>query len=95
VGKIYREFLASNGFKKETTAIFEEYKKNGLKNNHEFVTDKMMHSLSVCGTPEDVRKKIPQFIEAGIDLPILQFNPVGTVKESFDLLVKTLASDMT
>ena len=95
VGKIYREFLASNGFKKETTTIFDEYKKNGLKNNHEFVTDKMVHSLSVCGTPEDVRKKIPQFIEAGIDLPILQFNPVGTVKESFDLLVKTLASDMT
>lgn len=95
VGKIYREFLASNGFEKETTTIFEEYKKNGLKNNHEFVTDEMVHSLSVCGTPEDVRKKIPQFIEAGIDLPILQFNPVGTVKESFDLLVKTLASDMT
>lgn len=94
VGKIYREFLASNGFKKETTAILEEYKKNGLKNNHEFVTDEMVHSLSVCGTPEDIRKKIPQFIEAGIDLPILQFNPVGTVKESFDLLVKTLASDM-
>jgi 5,10-methylenetetrahydromethanopterin reductase len=95
VGKIYREFLASNGFKKETTTIFEEYKKNGLKNNHEFVTDEMVHSLSVCGTPEDIRKKIYQFIEAGIDLPILQFNPVGTVKESFDLLVKTLASDMT
>lgn len=95
VGNIYREFLASNGFKKETTAIFEEYKKNGLKNNHEFVTDEMVHSLSVCGTPEDIRKKIHQFIEAGIDLPILQFNPVGTVKESFDLLVKTLASDMT
>ena len=95
VGKIYREFLASNGFKKETTTIFEEYKKNGLKNNHDFVTDEMVHSLSVCGTPEDIRKKIPRFIEAGINLPILQFNPVGTVKESFDLLVKTLASDMT
>ena len=55
----------------------------------------MVLSLSVCGTPYDIRKRIPQFIEAGIDLPILQFNPVGTVKESFDLLVKTLASDMT
>jgi alkanesulfonate monooxygenase SsuD/methylene tetrahydromethanopterin reductase-like flavin-dependent oxidoreductase (luciferase family) len=95
VGKIYREFLASNGFKNETISIFEEYKKNGLKNNHEFVTDKMVHSLSVCGTPEDIQKKILQFIEAGIDLPILQFNPVGTVKESLDLLVKTLASEMT
>jgi alkanesulfonate monooxygenase SsuD/methylene tetrahydromethanopterin reductase-like flavin-dependent oxidoreductase (luciferase family) len=95
VGEIYREFLASNGFKKETMVIFEEYKKNGLKGNHVFVTDEMVHSLTICGTPEDVRKKMPKFIKAGIDLPILQFNPVGPVKESFDLLVKTLASDMT
>ena len=94
VGTIYRQFLASNGFKKETDAIFEEYAKNGLSGNHVFVTDDMANSLSVCGTPEDVRRKILQFVEAGIDLPILQFNPVGDVKESFELLVKTLASDM-
>ncbi len=94
VGEIYRKFLASNGFQKETTAIFEEYKKNGLRDNQVFVTDEMVHSLSVCGTPEDIRKRIHQFVDAGIDLPILQFNPVGTVGESFDLLVKTLASDM-
>ena len=31
VGSIYREFLASNGFQNETMAIFDEYKKNGLK----------------------------------------------------------------
>ncbi|MGI0017848.1 MAG: LLM class flavin-dependent oxidoreductase, partial [Nitrosotalea sp.] len=94
VGKIYRDFLASNGFEKETLAIFEEYKKNGLKNNHMFVTDKMANSLSACGTPDDVRKKIRQFVEAGVDLPILQFNPVGVVKESFELLVKTIESDV-
>ncbi len=94
VGTIYRQFLASNGFKKETDAIFEEYAKNGLNGNHIFVTDDMANSLSVCGTPEDVRRRILQFVEAGIDLPILQFNPVGDVKESFELLVKTLASDM-
>ncbi len=94
VGKIYREFLASKGFKKETMAIFDEYQKNGLKGNHVFVTDEMVNSLSACGTPDHVRQKISQFVEAGVDLPILQFNPVGTVKESLDLLVKTLESDM-
>ncbi|MGI0018724.1 MAG: LLM class flavin-dependent oxidoreductase [Nitrosotalea sp.] len=94
VGTIYREFLASHGFKKEIMAIFEEYGKNGLKNNHVFVTDEMVNSLTICGTPDDVRQKIRQFVDAGIDLPILQFNPVETVNESFDLLVKTLAGDM-
>lgn len=94
VGAIYRQFLASNGFKKETDAIFEEYQKIGLSGNHVFVTDDMVNSLAICGTPEDIRQKTMQFIESGIDLPILQFNPVESVKESFELLVKTLASDM-
>jgi alkanesulfonate monooxygenase SsuD/methylene tetrahydromethanopterin reductase-like flavin-dependent oxidoreductase (luciferase family) len=95
VGKIYREFLASNGFQNETVEIFEAYKKNGLKSNYELVTDDMMNSLSISGTPEDIRKKILQFVDAGVDLPILQFNPVGNVRESFELLTRTLASDMT
>ena len=94
VGKIYREFLASNGFKKETMVIFDEYKKNGLKENYNFVTDEMVNSLSICGTPEDIRRKIPQFVEAGVDLPILQFNPVGKVSESFELLIRTLSRDV-
>ena len=95
VGKIYREFLATHGFEKETKAIFTEYKKSGLKDNHQQVSDRMVNELSICGTPETVQKKITQFVKAGIDLPILQFNPVDdNVKESFNLLVSTLASDM-
>jgi 5,10-methylenetetrahydromethanopterin reductase len=94
VGKIYRDFLASNGFHKETVDIFEEYEKNGLKDNHRFVTDKMMNSLSICGSPDDIVRKIDLFRQAGIDLPILQFNPVGNVERSFELLVKTLESEM-
>jgi len=94
VGKIYREFLSSNGFQNETMAIFDEYKKSGLKNNYSHVTDDMMNSLSMSGTPEDVRRKLLQFVDAGVDLPILQFNPVGKTRESFELLTRTLASDM-
>ena len=94
VGKIYRDFLASNGFQNETSAIFAEYKKSGLKDNHSLVTDDMMNSLSITGTPDDIMKKLRQFVDAGIDLPIIQFNPVGNTSESFELLTKTLASDM-
>jgi len=94
VGKIYREFLALNGFQEETIAIFDEYKKKGLKDNHEFVTDEMVNSLSICGNPDDIKKKIQQFVEVGVDLPILQFNPVGNVHDSFELLTKTLTNDL-
>ena len=56
VGKIYREFLANNGFKNETTNIFDEFKKSGLKSNHELVTDSMLQSLCISGNPDECQK---------------------------------------
>ena len=89
VGKIYREFLAKNGFKNETSNIFDEFKKSGFKSNHELVTDSMLESLCISGNPDECRKQLQNFRETGIDLPIIQFNPVGDTSESFELLKKT------
>ena len=93
VGKIYREFLANNGFKNETTNIFDEFKKSGLKSNHELVTDSMLQSLCISGNPVECKKQLQNFRETGIDLPIIQFNPVGDVSESFKLLKKTFLDE--
>jgi alkanesulfonate monooxygenase SsuD/methylene tetrahydromethanopterin reductase-like flavin-dependent oxidoreductase (luciferase family) len=93
VGKIYREFLAKNGFENETNEIFEEFKKSGFKSNHELVTDSMLNSLCIAGSPDEARSQLNEFREAGIDLPIIQFNPIGDVIESFSLLKKTLLDD--
>jgi alkanesulfonate monooxygenase SsuD/methylene tetrahydromethanopterin reductase-like flavin-dependent oxidoreductase (luciferase family) len=95
VGKIYREFLARNGFGKETNAIFDEYAKTGLQNNYLMVPDSMVHELTVSGTPKDVGKKLASFVNTGIDLPIIQFNPIGNVKKSFNLLVSSLESEIS
>ena len=89
VGKVYREFLAKNGFKNETSNIFNEFKKSGFESNHELVTDQMLKSLVISGTPEDCKKQLENFRETGLDLPIIQFNPVGETIESFNLLTKT------
>jgi len=35
-----------------------------------------------------------RFVNTGIDLPILQFNPSGDVKDSFDLFVTTFKESM-
>lgn len=94
VGSIYREFLAKNGFRKETEAIFDEYKKSGLGGTHNFVTDSMVESLALCGTPHEIPKKLEKFSAAGIDLPIIQFNPIGNVSESFQVLVKSLGGEL-
>lgn len=93
VGKIYREFLANNGFKNETLNIFDEFKKSGLKSNHELITDSMLQSLCISGNPDECKKQLQNFRETGIDLPIIQFNPIGDVSESFKLLKKTFLGE--
>ncbi len=91
VGEIYRKFLAENGFRSETADIYNEYIKSGLKSNHELVTDSMLESLTICGTPQECRNQLKRIHDAGITHPIIQFNPVGDVDESFDLLTKTFS----
>ncbi|WP_067960661.1 LLM class flavin-dependent oxidoreductase [Nitrosopumilus sp. Nsub] len=90
VGSIYREFLSKNGFQNETKNIYEEFKNSGFKSNHELVTDSMLNSLCIAGNPSDIKKQLQKFRDVGIDLPIIQFNPIGDTKESFSLLKKTL-----
>jgi len=91
VGKIYREFLAKNGFAKEIHDIYDEYKKSGLSTNYKLVSNNLLDSLTICGTPEDCKKKLDKFIKTGVSLPIIQFNPIGEVTKSFKLLVSTLS----
>ena len=91
VGSTYRDFLSKNGFQKETENIFSEYKKSGLESNYEFVTDSMLNELVICGTPSESIKQLKKFGQTGINLPIIQFNPVGDVLESFKLLASTLS----
>ena len=93
VGKIYREFLAKNGFENETRNIFEEFKKSGFKSNHELVTDFMLNSLCIAGSPDEAKSQLNKFRNSGVDLPIIQFNPIGNTIESFSLLKKTLLDE--
>jgi 5,10-methylenetetrahydromethanopterin reductase len=89
VGKIYRDFLAENGFESETRNIFEEFKKSGFNSNHELVTDKMINSLTIAGDPETCINQLQKIKETGVDLPIIQFNPIGDVADSFKLFSNT------
>jgi len=93
VGKIYREFLASNGFENETKNIFEEYEKNGLESNHELVSESMVSELCIAGTPDESKTQLLQFRETGIDLPIIQFNPTDNVEDSFNLVTTTFSEE--
>ncbi len=91
VGEIYRNFLAKNGFQNETEEIFQEFEKSGLEHVDEFVSDSMIESLTICGNPQECLTKLKKFKDTGLDLPILQFNPIDDVKESFSLLTSTFS----
>ena len=93
VGKIYREFLKSTGYSKETQIIYDEYQKCGLTGLEKFVPEKMLDDLCIAGTPDTAVKKLNAFRDIGIDLPIIQFNPIDDVKKSFELLTKTFSGE--
>ena len=94
VGKIYREFLQSRGYSEEIQIIYDEYKKGGLIGLEKFVPDKMIDDLCIAGTPDTAVKKLNGFRDVGIDLPIIQFNPIDNVRESFELLTKTFSEGL-
>lgn len=93
VGEIYRKFLAKNGYLSETKNIFEEFKKSGFQSSHKLVTDAMLKSLAICGTPDQCKKQLDNFVNVGIDQPILQFNPIGKTLDSFQLFKKTFLDE--
>ena len=93
VGKIYREFLQSTGYSNEVKIINEEYEKNGLNSLQELIPEEMLDDLCIAGTPATAIKKLDAFRDVGIDLPIIQFNPIDNVKESFELLTKTFSGE--
>ena len=82
IGKYYNKFLRENGFEIEVENITEEYIKNGLVNVHNFVSDKMLDSLTISGTRDECIKSLKEFNQSGISLPIIQINPVGNNTEN-------------
>ena len=82
IGKYYNRFLRENGFEIEVENITEEYQKNGLSNLHNFISDKMLTSLTISGTRDECIKSLEEFNESGISLPIIQINPVGKNPEN-------------
>lgn len=88
-GMYYSTFLAQNGFKLEVQEIIKEYKKSSAEGASKFVSDKMLASLTICGSRKECRESLSKFLSTGITLPILQFNPLGESENSFKEMLST------
>lgn len=89
VGKYYSKFLAENGYSDEVARITSEYQKNGGDAAATQVSPKMLEALTVCGTKEECRQALGRFVDSGVTLPILQFNPLEDAESSFRELLST------
>lgn len=89
VGSIYRRFLAENGYGSETRGILDRYRRSGLDGAAAAVPDDMLDDLTVCGDPSECAMKMARIARAGVDIPIVQFNPVGDVYGSMRLAAHT------
>lgn len=76
VGKVYYNFLSKTEFKTEVEKIYKEYHNHGLERSIENISTKMLDDIVVYGSVTDCKNQIKRFINTGIDLPILQMNPI-------------------
>jgi probable F420-dependent oxidoreductase len=67
----YEEFFAAHGFQKEAKVLQEAVKRGDYLGGAEMVPDEMAETFVVCGTADDVRKKIEPVWEVADSLTLV------------------------
>jgi 5,10-methylenetetrahydromethanopterin reductase len=76
VGKVYYNFLLKTEYKLEVEKIYKEYHNHGLESSIKNISTKMLDDFVIYGSVNDCTYQIKRFVNTGIDLPILQINPI-------------------
>lgn len=84
VGKVYYKYLLKTEFRKEVEMIYNAYYNHGILNAMENVSNPMVENFTICGSVSDCKYQINKIIKTGIDLPILQINPIKNASNEFE-----------
>ena len=76
VGRIYYESLIKTKYKTLVEKIYNDYNKYGLGESIRNITDEMLDDFVIAGSINDCNSQIKRWKKIGIDLPILQINPI-------------------
>ncbi len=76
VGRIYYESLVKTKYRSAVERIYNDYNKYGLAEAMKNITDEMLDDFVIAGSINDCNSQIKRWKKIGIDLPILQMNPV-------------------
>ena len=87
------EFFAQQGFQKDVELLRAAWATNDMERAVQTVTDEMVSTLSVSGTPENVVGKINELMRSELKQVVLYPCPVeGNTKKSIFDLIDVLAS---
>lgn len=67
----YNQLIAEHGFAAEAAAVAEAWKRGDIQAAERAVTDAMIDTTSIAGTPEQCRARLDAFRQSGIDVPII------------------------
>ena len=76
VSRIYYDSLLKTKYKSSVEKIYNDYNKYGLVESMRNITDEMLDDFVIAGSINDCNSQLKRWKKIGIDLPILQINPV-------------------
>ncbi len=91
MGTYYHRVASRSGFEAEANSIRAAWQRGDRASAAKIVTDQLIDSVALAGSPNECATRLEEFRNAGIDLPILSFyipdeNAFQTVCESIKIL---------
>jgi len=88
----YRQMIAGYGFEEETAAAAAAFAKGDREGAERCITDAMIDTTAIVGTPDQCRERIEAYRDSGIDLPILSpFARGPGAKATFEAVIRACA----
>jgi F420-dependent oxidoreductase-like protein len=94
MGIYYHRMVSQSGFKAEADNIREAWQQGDRAGATKQVTQRLIDSVALAGSPVECRARLEDFRKAGVTLPILSFS-IGDeeAKQSVSDSIKALAGD--
>ncbi len=89
MGTFYHEYMHRIGFGEESDMIREKYLEKDRVGAANLVTDEMVSSTTLIGTPEECRNQMEKYFDDGVDEIRLVFNEPSA--EGYERIIKEMA----
>jgi 5,10-methylenetetrahydromethanopterin reductase len=70
ISKSYQDILGDLGFSENVTLVSKSMLDGDVKGAVKHIPDEMAREVTLCGTPNEVRRRIEEYRSAGVTLPI-------------------------